>query len=209
MDNTKTKTKRQTNRERRRATIIDIATRLFLEQGYAGSAMSKIANIIGGSKATLWSYFPSKHALFTAVVDNASNQLQHNLDSVLHAGLPQRATLEALCHELIVALSTPEAISLQRVIISESARFPPLGQIFHERGPRRILDKVSQFLAREMEMGRMRAEDPQEAALQLIGMIQLPQMYRLWSLQPLQSNDESLAYTRSSVAAFIRAYASS
>ena len=44
----------------RRDTIIEAAIQLFEEAGYEGASMSELARRLGGSKATLYGYFPSK-----------------------------------------------------------------------------------------------------------------------------------------------------
>src|SRR3546814_10973530 len=54
----------------RRKAFVDAAREGFFANGYAGTTMSSIASTVGGSKTTLWSYFPSKEALFEAVVDD-------------------------------------------------------------------------------------------------------------------------------------------
>lgn len=48
----------------RRKAFIDAARSAFFSQGYARTVMSSIASQVGGSKTTLWSYFPSKEELF-------------------------------------------------------------------------------------------------------------------------------------------------
>ena len=44
----------------RRKAFVDAAREAFFAHGYAGTTMSSIASAVGGSKTTLWSYFPSK-----------------------------------------------------------------------------------------------------------------------------------------------------
>jgi AcrR family transcriptional regulator len=61
--------KRQLNKARKREAIVQVATRAFLENGYAATSMSAIADELGGSKATLWAHFSSKEELFAAVID--------------------------------------------------------------------------------------------------------------------------------------------
>ena len=46
------------------AQIIAVAREHFFEKGFEGASMSAIAAQLGGSKRTLWSYFPSKEELF-------------------------------------------------------------------------------------------------------------------------------------------------
>ena len=42
--------------------------------------MSGIAAALGGSKGTLWNYFPSKEALFAAVVEDTAAAIRGGID---------------------------------------------------------------------------------------------------------------------------------
>lgn len=66
--------KREARKEERREMILEIAKREFLDHGYSGASMSAISAELGGSKGTLWSYFPSKEDLFAAVLDHATRE---------------------------------------------------------------------------------------------------------------------------------------
>ncbi|HEY2834957.1 MAG TPA: helix-turn-helix domain-containing protein, partial [Rhizomicrobium sp.] len=57
------------DRDERREAILKVAHTAFLSDGYAATSMSAIAAKVGGSKATLYYYFPSKEELFLAVID--------------------------------------------------------------------------------------------------------------------------------------------
>ncbi len=52
-----------------RAAILDAAERIFAEQGLSGARTDAIAAAAGVNKALLYYYFPSKDALFYAVLD--------------------------------------------------------------------------------------------------------------------------------------------
>src|SRR6202050_1736457 len=52
----------------KRRAILDVATEVFLAQGYAATSMSEIAAKLGGSKGTLYNYFRSKEELFSAFI---------------------------------------------------------------------------------------------------------------------------------------------
>ncbi len=54
--------RREARRHSRRETILDVAAQWFLEHGYDGTTMSAIATALGGSKGTLWNYFPGSVA---------------------------------------------------------------------------------------------------------------------------------------------------
>src|SRR5262245_55561889 len=60
--------KPQIGRDARRDAILDAARDAFLEEGFAATSMSTIAARVGGSKATLYTYFKSKEELFDAYV---------------------------------------------------------------------------------------------------------------------------------------------
>ena len=72
--------KRESQRLTRRAQIISAAREHFFEHGYADTNMSAIAAKLGGSKGTLWSYFPSKEALFTAIVEDTAAGIRNQID---------------------------------------------------------------------------------------------------------------------------------
>ena len=44
----------------RRELILDVASEVFLKEGYAATSMSEIAARLGGSKGTLYNYLKSK-----------------------------------------------------------------------------------------------------------------------------------------------------
>ena len=48
--------------------------------------MSTIAAALGGSKGTLWAYFPSKEALFAAVLDDVTAAFRTELADALRPG---------------------------------------------------------------------------------------------------------------------------
>lgn len=54
---------------RKRQTILDAAVAEFGRLGYEGTSMDRIAEVSGASKRTVYNHFPSKDALFQAVVD--------------------------------------------------------------------------------------------------------------------------------------------
>jgi AcrR family transcriptional regulator len=50
------------------ARILDVARRLFLERGLAGTSVDEIARLARAGKPTIYARFPDKETLFTAVV---------------------------------------------------------------------------------------------------------------------------------------------
>jgi AcrR family transcriptional regulator len=162
--------RRELRRNDRRDAIIAVAQAYFLEHGYAATTMSGIAATLGGSKATLWSYFPSKEALFEAVLDRATTSFREQLTPLLEAADDLETGLRSFAHRFLQKVTQPEAIALNRLVHAESARFHEIGEIFYERGPRTLIKLVGDFLERAMARGELRPADPIQAAKMLMAL---------------------------------------
>ncbi len=156
--------RRETRRQGRRDTIIIVATRHFLEHGYSGTSMSAIAATLGGSKGTLWNYFPSKEELFTAVIDHASSVFCEQLSKILDPRGDLASILYNCGLSLLEKVTSPSAIALYRLVVAEAGRFPEVGQIFYERVLKRTIMLVADFLDVAMKRGQLREAPPIETA---------------------------------------------
>jgi len=150
----------------RRQAIVDIAREVFMTEGYADASMSAIAARVGGSKGTLYNYFPSKEALFVAFMRQECEveaEIAHALD------YPQDDLAKALNHlgcKLVRFVLSDKVLSVHRLVIAESQRFPELGRTFYDEGPRIGLMKLAEVFGRWMDEGRLRRADPFHAAEQ-------------------------------------------
>lgn len=160
-------TRREARRRSRRDAILDVAERSFLENGYAGTTMSAVAATLGGSKGTLWSYFPSKEQLFGAVIERASKAFRAEMMLILNPADDLERALQRFCGELLRKITLPEAIALHRLVVGETARFPEVGRIFFESAPRLTQTLLADFLSSAMERGLLRQADPLRAAQHL------------------------------------------
>lgn len=67
----------------RRATIIAVARVLFSDKGYHGVSVDEIASRLGVSPAILYRHFPSKEALYEAVLDEIACKRENYVDVVV------------------------------------------------------------------------------------------------------------------------------
>jgi AcrR family transcriptional regulator len=150
----------------RRMAFVDAAQQAFFENGYAGTTMSSIASVVGGSKTTLWTYFPSKQALFEAVIDRLIDQYAHELTTPIppRHSLPEALMLVAT--EITTRLLSEPLIALMRLVTGEAGRFPELARIVHDRGIHRGRSRLADYLSAAMEKGMVRTGDPLRAAAQ-------------------------------------------
>lgn len=156
----------------RREAFVAAARAAFFQNGYAGTTMSAISAQVGGSKTTLWTYFPSKQDLFTAVVDDIVEHYGCALSVELSPDLPVAEVLEHFAAAMLSTMLSPPIINLHRVVTGEVGRFPELGRLFYERGPKRGKALLGDYMARVMAQGRLRDGDPALASRQFAAMCQ-------------------------------------
>lgn len=197
--------KREARKQDRRRTIMATARRVFLEQGYAATSMSAIAAELGGSKATLWSYFPSKEALFEAALDDATAAYRRELTDLLRPSPDLEATVLAFTRGFIAKITSHESIQLHRVVAAEAARSPEVGKVF-TRVPQRTRQLLADFFAAAMAAGQLRPGDPAAAANVLTYLCMGPQQRILWGGSP-PTAAEIEAEAAHATAVFLRAYA--
>lgn len=156
----------------KRDQISTAAQRLFLANGFAATSMDAVAAEAGVSKQTLYSYYPGKEELLTAVLLG----LIQELSGAMGAGGPApRSTAElqqALVHlagRFVAGIMQPDYVALVRVIVAETARLPQLGDLFRRAVPERVLTGVAALLAQARQDGIVRFADADAAARLFVG----------------------------------------
>jgi AcrR family transcriptional regulator len=124
------------DRDARREAILDVASDVFLEEGYANASMSTIAARVGGSKGTLYNYFKNKEELFAAYVvrhcawqRDAMFEIESELGDI-------RAALTKTGRTYLSIVLSDFSMANFRVIVAEAQRTPEIGLAFYETGPR-------------------------------------------------------------------------
>ncbi|WP_088310330.1 TetR/AcrR family transcriptional regulator [Novosphingobium sp. B 225] len=194
--------------EQRRRTIVATARAAFLRHGYGNTSMSAIAASLGGSKTTLWTYFPGKRALFDAVVDDLVARYGEALRLPLPPDADPRTTLEAFAISIISTITRPQIVAMHRMVTGEAGRFPELGRALLERGMKRGQARLADWIAAQMERGKLRMADSALAAVQFGGLCQCGafQQFLLGARSrpaPAEIEAEAVAATDT----FLRAYA--
>jgi AcrR family transcriptional regulator len=197
----------RTKSESRRKIILDTAFQVFLESGFSAASMSEIAARVGGSKATLYSYFTSKEELFVAVIrqfaDDQFNDLRILLD-------PDKDLGEALVQfgtQFLSLLSHPDLIRMHRTVFAEAGH-SSVGHLFYSRAPLEMIRDVSAFLQDCMNQGRLRHAASLVAAHHLIGLLRAETMEELlYGYRNAVSAEEIEAAAKRAVEVFLRGYA--
>ncbi|GAB4231187.1 MAG: hypothetical protein Kow0049_13460 [Stanieria sp.] len=126
---------------------------VFLQHGYAGTSMDRVAEVAKVSKNTIYNHFQDKEGLFTALIEQiATSRFQIVFSSVPLQGEPA-VVLRQIAEKLLsVILPDREYISFLRLLIGESERFPHLAQLFIKNLPKKVLSILSEYFCSHPEL---------------------------------------------------------
>ena len=188
----------------RRQAILDAALALFRDVGFERASMAQISALVGGSKATLYSYFPSKEALFAAAMIEAMEEQGQAMLDLLDPSEPDISKVLLRFGEAFLAFVTePEHMACVRTAIAQGGN-SELGASLYRLGTRRGWTAISAYIGTIMTRGDLIPSDPHMAAMHLKGMLEAGIIYpMLFGAEP--ELDGKSAVT-GAVVAFLRAY---
>ncbi|TQL81187.1 TetR/AcrR family transcriptional regulator [Delftia sp. HK171] len=117
----------------RQERLLRAAEEAFMELGFGATSMEHIARRAGMSKRTLYSFYPDKSTIFTAVV-GVLNDFPRN--SPLPTTSDKRILVQALRQRTIdiAAFAISERqVRLTRLIIAEAINHPELASLFQDK----------------------------------------------------------------------------
>ncbi|MFC8900558.1 TetR/AcrR family transcriptional regulator [Streptomyces cinereoruber] len=159
---------------RKHQAILDAATAVFLDKGYAGTSMDDIAKLAAVSKQTVYKHFADKEKLFAEIVLATTDRLDTAID--LLADVPTDAAdleenLTRLARRFLDTLTHPRVIQLRRLIIANADVFPDLGTEWYEKGFERGLARLASTFQRLADEGLLRIDDALLAANHFSGLL--------------------------------------
>lgn len=170
MGNTlKTKQGRPRDPERMRR-VIEVAEQLFLEQGFERTSVEAVAKASGVSKMTIYSYFPTKKALFEATI---GRRIDAAFDFQSDVELPPddpRKALALLGHHFLALIRAEDVIRKQRVLFAEAGVQSYACSAFFSQGPLNIVARVRDFLDSAVAVGSLAPHDTGAGADQFLSL---------------------------------------
>jgi TetR/AcrR family transcriptional repressor of mexJK operon len=150
------------------ARMLKVATRVFLERGYDATSMDAVALSAGVSKATIYSHFASKRALFVAIIDSLVQRMLRDIDRVAVDEIPPAQMLERFGRAYLDLALAARSLALHRLVVVEAARTPGLGKVIYRNGPMPLVAALATYLERQPAL---MVRDPRLAAEQFLGMV--------------------------------------
>jgi len=187
--------------------ILRAATETFLEAGYERASMDEIAAKAVVSKATVYSHFGSKEALFEAIIRELCQRLVTPLRVAESDRVSPKETLTHFAHSYVDLLLDPSSLALHRLLVAEATRDPELAGASYRAGGAQALHGLADYLAQETAKGTMAVEDPALAAEQLFGMLNGHlQVRALLHVESKPSREALDRFVANAIDAFLRAY---
>ena len=160
--------------EKKRTRIIEVATELFIEQGYKDTSLDQIVSICGGSKQTLYRYFSNKEGLFVEVL---AHNTKISLESVFQLADKQNEplieTLEDFAKKYLRGICSNPILSLYRIVSADFNKHDSVPNQFWQTGPQRIHQYLIEFLKTDTISQQLHINDADLACGQLLALIKM------------------------------------
>ncbi|MEH2206454.1 MAG: TetR/AcrR family transcriptional regulator [Nostoc sp.] len=146
--------------------ILQGAMQEFLQHGYAGTSMDRVAVAAGVSKATVYSHFQDKEGLFKVLLEQLTSKKNNSIFGTEPIeGEPATIVRQVITKALDQMLNDKEHSAFMRVLIGESGRFPELAQICI----RVMIKPVAETLTHYLAAPELKIPDPEATARIILG----------------------------------------
>jgi len=158
--------------EARHEELLDAALEEFLEHGFELTTIEMIAARINMTKRTVYARYADKASLFRGAVQRAIERQIVPPDML--EGFDQgdlTETLASIARLRIGQVMTPNGLRLQRIINTESYRFPEIFTANFEQSAKPVIDFVAALLDRAIAGGEIAPTDSGLAASAFMSMV--------------------------------------
>jgi TetR/AcrR family transcriptional regulator, mexJK operon transcriptional repressor len=136
--------------------VLEIATQMFMEQGFDATSMDRLAEAAAVGKATLYARYADKNALFAAVLRRRIMQVFLPLEAEFGKkldGANLETSLQVIARRFLDKSIAPESIALSRILSAQALRFPDIAQLAIQEGRGRqirLVEGVLRHFANDM-----------------------------------------------------------
>jgi TetR/AcrR family transcriptional regulator, mexJK operon transcriptional repressor len=170
---------------------LEAARKVFLAHGYGGATMDAVAANAQISKQTLYRQYPSKEALFAAVVrdwvDRGHDAMRPDVQELL-AATDVGEGLRRLAGVLQSGVLSPGVLQMRALIAAQAEAFPDVAAEYVARSWDRNQKQLADALETLASRGGLRLDSPALAAEQFTWLTLAAPLNRL-TLQPARRPD--------------------
>lgn len=146
------------------AQLIAAAHDAFTTHGYGATSMAALARAACVSKTTLYAKFPTKAALFRAIIDQQLERAYSAVEETAgEASKTLAGSLRHLAEQTVQAALQPENLKINRLIDWEAPRFPELTEVAKARA-RLGIEHIAQYIRDFAAKDQIPCRAPEDAA---------------------------------------------
>lgn len=157
--------------------ILDKALALFSSRGYDAVSVGEIAQAVGIKAPSLYNYFPSKQAIFDALVESVAAQYTRDTDQIsihvqnapqdipVFTAITEDALYEKVRQIFEYSLHNETIRRFRRMMTIEQFRSPELAALYSRRYVGRVLDYHAGIFRALIAAGEICPEDPDTLAM--------------------------------------------
>lgn len=143
---------RRVDSERKMAQLLHSAAEVFIEEGYAGASMARIAATAAVGKPTIYARFGNKADFFSAVVAHILDNHLQPVEADLDTNDPEQGLKKQLGNILAASID-PMFLGLFRLFLAEAHKFPEIFTAFNTLSEGSIRSLIPHLLRIEQKAG--------------------------------------------------------
>ncbi len=188
----------------RREAFLMAGRAVFQEKGFAEATLDDVIAKSGGSRQTLYALFGGKQGLFEAMISDTCETIFRGMTPDLLATRPPDVVLEEVGIRYLTIVTSPDCLSLNRLVISEAPRMPELARRFWSLGPGRSRAFLAAYFETQASRDAFHFSDAEAAADHFLEMLSgTVRMQCLIGLRPSPSKPEMKKIVGRAVAQFL------
>lgn len=157
--------------------ILNVAAELFVKKGYSGTSIRDIATAAKANVAHINYYFGSKYKLFERIFDEAFDMQLDRVFETLNADMPFFEMVETWIDIYFEILTENPQIAI--FILNEiNQGHKSLVEKIKKRDPERILIRLSERMAEEVEKGSIKDVPVVDFGLNVLSMCVFPFIFK-------------------------------
>ena len=160
--------------------ILEKALELFSTYGYDSVSVGEIAKAVGIKAPSLYNHFPSKQAIFDAIVEATASQYEKDTDAIdihvqnaaqdipIFTEITEDFLFEKVRQIFTYSLHNEPISRFRRMMTIEQFRSPELAALYSRRYVDRMIAYHAGIFRALIAAGEMRPEDPETLAMMYV-----------------------------------------
>lgn len=160
--------------------ILRKALELFSENGYAAVSVGEIAAAVGIKAPSLYSHYPSKQAIFEAIISEVSEKYEQYTNKIdihmresekdveLFSEINEENLIKKVSQIFAFSLHDETISRFRKMMTIEQFRSPQLSELYSEHYVDRMVAYHSKIFAALMKKGEIKTENPDTLAVMYV-----------------------------------------